>query len=64
MGHVVRKYKNAALLKAAFARLPFALDHIEVFPTDRGPEFDNSVIDAILDALASKDPSCARVPLR
>lgn len=40
--------KSAALVKEAFQRIPYALNKIELFHTDRGKEFDNQLIDRIL----------------
>lgn len=40
--------KSAELVKEAFQRIPYALNKIELFHTDRGKEFDNQLIDQIL----------------
>lgn len=36
-------------MESAFATPGFPLDDIEVFHTDRGPEFNNAAIDELLD---------------
>ena len=42
--------KDARLVKAAFSNVPFPLTEIEVFHSDRGPEFCNGEVGAMLDA--------------
>lgn len=42
--------KDARLVKAAFSNAPFPLTEIEVFHSDRGPEFCNGEVGAMLDA--------------
>ena len=46
--------KDASLVKAAFSNVEFPLTGIEVFHSDRGAEFCNAEIDAILTALDRK----------
>lgn len=50
VGHAASDRKDARLVKAAFACVPFALSEIECFHTDRGSEFDNREIDELLEA--------------
>ena len=50
MGHAASDRKDARLVKAAFATVPFPLFDIEVFHTDRGSEFGNAQIDELLEA--------------
>ena len=47
VGHAAGERKDAGLVKSAFATLGFPLDGIEVFRTDRGPEFNNAAIDEL-----------------
>ena len=42
--------KDARLVKAAFSNVAFPLDDIEVFHSDRGSEFCNGEVDALLGA--------------
>ena len=49
VGHSAGERKDADLVRAAFATLPFPLSDIEVFHTDRGSEFDNMAIDEMLE---------------
>lgn len=42
--------KDARLVKAAFSNVAFPLTAIEVFHSDRGPEFCNGDVDALLSA--------------
>ncbi|WP_235422504.1 IS3 family transposase [Collinsella tanakaei] len=42
--------KDARLVKAAFSNVAFPLTDIEVFHSDRGPEFCNGEVGAMLDA--------------
>ena len=49
VGHSCGPRKDAQLVRAAFATLPFPLSDIEVFHTDRGSEFDNTAIDEMLE---------------
>lgn len=41
--------KSAELVRQAIATIPYPLDQIGIFHTDRGGEFRNQVIDSILD---------------
>jgi transposase InsO family protein len=43
-------HKDAELVRAAFVRVNVSLSQIQMFHTDRGSEFDNSLINEILDA--------------
>ncbi|WP_152023764.1 IS3 family transposase [Vagococcus penaei] len=46
--------KDAELVKQAFYTIPYALTNIQLFHTDRGKEFDNQVIDTILNTFNIK----------
>lgn len=48
VGHSCGPRKTADLVKAAFATLEFPISDISVFHTDRGSEFANGEIDALL----------------
>ena len=43
-------HKDAHLVRAAFAKVKVHLSQIQMFHTDRGSEFDNALIDELLDA--------------
>ena len=44
--------RDAALVYAAFAKVSVNLARIRIFHTDRGSEFDNALIDEVLDAFS------------
>ena len=46
--------RDAALIQEAFSTIPYPLDAVEYFHTDRGKEFDNNTIRAILEANSIK----------
>ena len=48
--------KDARLVKAAFSNVAFPLAAIEVFRSDRGPEFCNGDVDALLSAFGIERP--------
>ena len=48
--------KDARLVKAAFPNVAFPLTAIEVFHSDRGPEFCNGDVDALLSAFGIERP--------
>lgn len=48
--HSAGPWKDARLVRSAFATLSFPISNIEVFHTDRGGEFDNAEIDLMLKA--------------
>jgi len=48
IGYSSGPHKDAHLVRAAFAKVKVNLAHIQVFHTDRGSEFDNSLIDDLL----------------
>ena len=50
IGYSCGKKKDAALVKAAFARIVYPLTNVTLFHTDRGKEFDNQTIEEILSA--------------
>ena len=49
-GYSVGPRKDAVLVKSAFAKVKTNLSGIKIFHSDRGGEFDNMLIDDILDA--------------
>ena len=49
IGYSSGAHKNAQLVQAAFAKVKVNLAHIQMFHTDRGSEFDNVLIDELLD---------------
>jgi len=49
IGYSSGDHKDAGLVYAAFASVKFNLARIQMFHTDRGSEFDNSLIDGLLD---------------
>lgn len=46
--------KDAELVKQAFYTIPYALTTFQLFHTDRGKEFDNQVIDILLETFEIK----------
>ena len=50
IGYSSGAHKDAALVQAAFAKVQVNLAQIQMFHTDRGSEFDNALIDELLDA--------------
>ena len=56
--------KDAALVRAAFTKVKVNLSQIQMFHTDRGSEFDNALIDEILDPFGiSRSLSLKGTPL-
>jgi putative transposase len=49
IGYSSGAHKNAELVRAAFAKVKVNLSEIQMFHTDRGSEFDNILIDELLD---------------
>src|SRR5699024_3250837 len=49
VGYSAGPHKTAALVQRAFASVPYNLNHLELFHTDRGSEFKNHLIDETLD---------------
>ncbi len=49
VGHSCGERRDAGLVMAAFATLPFPMSDVEVFHTDRGSEFANAQIDEMLE---------------
>jgi transposase InsO family protein len=49
IGYSSSAHKNAELVRAAFAKVKVNLSKIQIFHTDRGSEFDNILIDELLD---------------
>ena len=63
VGRAAGERKDAGLVRSAFATLGFPLDGMEVFRTDRGPEFNNAAIDELLDVFEIKrSPSAKGCP--
>ena len=50
VGHSAGPWKDARLVKSAFATPSFPISDVEVFHMDRGSEFDNAEIDLVLEA--------------
>ena len=48
IGHSAGRHKDAKLVQRAFATVPYNLNHLELFHTDRGSEFKNQLIDEAL----------------
>ncbi|MGM8141891.1 transposase, partial [Enterococcus italicus] len=49
IGHSCGPNKDAALVKRAFQTISHPLTEVKIFHTDRGKEFDNKLIDTILE---------------
>lgn len=49
IGYSSGEHKDAELVQAAFAKVKANLAQIQIFHTDRGGEFDNDLIDRLLD---------------
>ena len=49
IGYSSGKHKDAQLVQTAFAKVKSNLSQIQMFHTDRGSEFDNELIDDLLD---------------
>ncbi len=54
VGYSAGKNKNANLVSKAISRISHNLEQIELFHTDRGKEFDNHLIDEVLEAFKIK----------
>lgn len=54
IGHSIGCQKNAELVKRAFHSIPYPIDKIMYFHTDRGSEFDNRLIEQVLEAFDIK----------
>lgn len=50
IGWATGRHKDAKLVKQALQSIPYRLDAVRVFHTDRGSEFDNQLIDEALRA--------------
>ncbi len=48
IGHSAGQHKDAQLVQQAFATVPYNLNNLELFHTDRGSEFKNQLIDEAL----------------
>ncbi|MBP2098935.1 transposase InsO family protein [Enterococcus rivorum] len=49
-GYSCGRHKDTALVKQAFSRLLYSLLDVKIFHTDRGKEFDNQLITALVDS--------------
>jgi len=54
IGYSAGVHKDAALVRSAFAKVRVNLRTIQIFHTDRGSEFDNQLIDELLDTFDIK----------
>lgn len=54
IAHSVSRHKTAQLVKTALYRIPYRLDCINIFHSDRGKEFDNELIDEAIAAFEIK----------
>lgn len=50
IGWSTSRYKDARLVKQALYSIPYRLDQVKIFHSDRGSEFDNKLIDETLEA--------------
>ncbi len=50
IGYSAGSEKTASLVQRAFASIPYNLNRLELFHTDRGSEFKNKLIDEALEA--------------
>ena len=51
IGHSCGNKKDAQLVKRAIQSIPYSLQEIELFHTDRGKEFDNQTIQNLMNGL-------------
>ena len=49
VGFAAGKHKDAELVYEAFESIPYPLDRINIFHTDRGSEFKNQIIDEVIE---------------
>lgn len=58
VGHAAGVHKDAKLVKSAFATVAFPLFDVDVFHSDRGPEFDNMALDEMFEVfgIARRSP--------
>ncbi|APV52779.1 TPA: IS3 family transposase [Enterococcus faecium] len=54
IGHSCGNKKDAQLVKRAIQSIPYSLQEIELFHTDRGKEFDNQTIQNLMNGLVIK----------
>ena len=54
IGYSCGRHKNADLVYRAFAKVKVNLNQIQIFHTDRGNEFKNSLIDEVMDTFKIK----------
>lgn len=54
IGYSADPHKTAALVQRAFASVPYNLNQIEIFYTNRGSEFKNQLIDDAFEAFGIK----------
>lgn len=50
IGWSAGRRKSAELVQEALYRIPYSLNHINIFHSDRGKEFDNQLIDDVIAA--------------
>src|SRR5699024_11474525 len=54
IGHSAGPHRTASLVQRTIASVPYNLNRLELFHTDRGSEFKNQLIDKALEALGIK----------
>ena len=48
VGHSAGSHKDSSLVQAAFSTINYDLNSVDIFHSDRGKEFDNNIIDDVL----------------
>lgn len=54
IGYAAGVHKNAELVYKAFRKIPYDLNKINIFHTDRGNEFKNKIIEELIEAFGIK----------
>ncbi len=54
IGWSAGRKKNAELVRKALYSIPYSLERIDIFHSDRGKEFDNKLIDEVVHAFTMK----------
>ena len=54
IGYAAGKHKTAELVYQAICKIPYDLNQIEIFHTDRGNEFKNKLIDEVINTFGIK----------
>ena len=54
VGYVAGKNKTSELVYKAFSKIPYDLNKINIFHTDRGNEFKNKMIDELIETFQIK----------